>query len=311
MKRFKLIVKRVVQIVPILLIVTLLAFFLSNVSSGDVATVTLQSRGVQPTEQNLAAVREELGLNAPLPVQYINWLKKAVQFDFGISFQTHKPVSEEIFARFPATLKLALAATLMSLVFSIPLALLSARYKDSTADHTIRILSSVGATIPDFWLGLMLLYLFGVVLKIVPVISGSKLSNIFLPAFTLSVAYGATYVRVLRSNLIEVRRFDYMKAARARGLGEGKALAKHGLKNALLPMVTLIGINFGKLLSGQIATETIFSWNGIGKFAVDSMKVKDLPVIQGYIMIVSITYIAINLILDILYMYIDPRIQSD
>lgn len=311
MRRLKFILKRVIQIIPILFVVTILAFFLSNVSAGNVATITLQSEGIQPTEQNIAAVRNELGLNDSLPVQYLNWLKKAVRFDFGVSFQTKKPVSTEIMTRFPATLKLALAATLLSVLFSVPLALLACRYKDSALDNAIRIGSAVGATMPDFWIGLMLLYLFGVVLKIVPVISGSKISNIFLPAFTLSLPYGSTYVRVLQSNLDEEKRFDYIKAARARGLSEGKALAKHGLKNAMLPMITLVGINFGKLISGQIACETIFSWNGIGKFAVESMKQKDLPVIQGYIMIVSVTYILINLILDVAYTYIDPRIQME
>jgi ABC-type dipeptide/oligopeptide/nickel transport systems, permease components len=311
MKRLKLIAKRLAQLVPILILVSVLAFTLSNVSAGDVATITLQSRGLEPNKQNITAIREELGLNAPLPVQYLNWLQKAVKFDFGVSFQTKKPVSYEILSRFPATLALALAATIISLLFSIPLALFAARRKDSAADHAIRLGSSIGATLPDFWIGLMLLYFFGVFLKIAPVISGSKLRNIFLPAFTLSLPYGASYVRVLRSNLIEVKRYNYMKAARARGLSESRALSKHGLKNALLPVVTLIGINFGKLLSGQIACETIFSWNGIGKFAIDSMRLKDLPVIQGYIMIVSITYILINLILDIVYMYIDPRIQCD
>lgn len=310
MKRTKLIANRIIQIIPILLIVTILAFILSNVSAGDVATVTLQSRGVQVTEENLAAVRDELGLNDPIHVQYWNWLKNAVRFDFGNSFQTGRPVSEEILSRFPATLKLALVATLISLLMAIPLAILSARYKDSLFDNGIRITSSIAATMPDFWLGLMLLYLFAVEWGIAPVISGSKMENIMLPAFTLSVANTAVYTRVLRSNLLEAGRGDYITAARARGLGKSAALIKHGLKNALLPLVTLVGVNFGKMLSGQVAVETIFSWNGIGQFAVSCMKQKDLPVIQGYIIVVSVTYILINLILDIAYMFIDPRINS-
>ncbi len=311
MKRTKLVLNRILQIIPILLIVTILAFVLSNVSAGDVASVTLQSRGVQVTEENLEAVREELGLNAPMPVQYWNWLKKAVCFDFGNSFQTNRPVSEEILSRFPATLKLALAATLISLLMAIPLAVFSARYKDSLFDHAVRAISSIAATMPDFWLGLMLLYLFAVEWKIAPVISGSRTENILFPAFTLSVANTAAYTRVLRSNLLDAARGDYIIAARARGLGKSMALMKHGLKNALLPLITLVGINFGKMLSGQVAVETIFSWNGIGQFAVNCMKQKDLPVIQGYIVVVSITYILINLILDLIYMFIDPRIDSE
>lgn len=310
MKKTKIIIGRLLQIIPVLLIVTVLAFILSNVSAGDVATVTLRSRGVQVTEENLAAIEEELGLNKPLVVQYFNWLKNAVHFDFGNSFQTGRPVSEEILSRFPATLKLALIATLISLIISIPLSVLSARYKNSIFDNIVRAVSSVSATIPDFWLGLMLLYLFAIELKIAPVISGSKIENILLPAFTLSVANTAAYTRVLRNNLLEANRGDYITAARARGLGRSAALVKHGLKNALLPMITLVGVNFGKMLSGQVAVETIFSWNGIGQFAISCMRQKDLPVIQGYIIIVSVTYILINLALDIIYLFIDPRIEA-
>ena len=157
----------------------------------------------------------------------------------------------------------------------------------------------------------MLLYFFAVELKIAPVVSGSSMKNIFLPAFTLSVANTAVYTRVLRGNLLEASSGDYILAARARGLGKSAALVKHGLKNSMLPMVTLIGVNFGKMLSGQVAVETIFSWNGIGQFAISCMKQKDLPVIQGYIIVVSVTYILINLALDIIYVFIDPRIASE
>ncbi|AFQ42582.1 ABC transporter permease [Desulfosporosinus meridiei] len=309
MKKFELIIKRVLQVIPMLLIVSILAFALSNLSSGDVAEITIRSEGLEVTEQNLAAVREELGLNAALPVQYLNWLTKAARFDFGVSFQTKKSVSEEIISRFPATLKLAITAMSISVLLAIPIALISARYKDSIIDHFFRILSTVGVTMPDFWLGLMLLYIFAVQLKMVPVISGSKWQNIFLPAFTLSVSHIAVYTRILRNNLLEINNLDYMRAARARGLSQNAALLRHGLKNAVLPCITLIGVDFGHLLAGQFACETIFSWNGIGKFAIDSIKLKDLPVIQGYIMIVAVTFIVVNLFLDILYLYIDPKIQ--
>jgi len=311
MKKFKFILKRLLQIIPMLIIVTVLAFALSNMSSGDVAEITLRSQGLEVTEKNIVVVRDELGLDAPLPVQYVNWLMKAANFDFGISFQTNKPVADEILSRYPATFMLAVAAMLISILMAIPIALISARYKDSLLDHFFRIVSTAGATMPDFWLGLMLLYIFAVQLKLVPVISGSKLQNILLPAFTLSIHYAAIYIRILRNNLIEINSYDYVRAARARGLSKNAALLRHGLKNAVLPCITLIGVDFGKLLAGQFACETIFSWNGIGKFAVDSINLKDLPVIQGYIIIVAITYITINLLLDILYLYIDPKIQIE
>jgi peptide/nickel transport system permease protein len=311
MKKFKFILKRLLQIIPMLIIVTILAFALSNMSSGDVAEITLRSQGLEVTEKNIVVVRDELGLDAPLPVQYVNWLMKAANFDFGISFQTNKPVADEILSRYPATFMLAVAAMLISILMAIPIALISARYKDSLLDHFFRIVSTAGATMPDFWLGLMLLYIFAVQLKLVPVISGSKLQNILLPAFTLSIHYAAIYIRILRNNLIEINSYDYVRAARARGLSKNAALLRHGLKNAVLPCITLIGVDFGKLLAAQFACETTFSWNGIGKFAVDSINLKDLPVIQGYIIIVAITYITINLLLDILYLYIDPKIQIE
>ncbi|MDR1041514.1 MAG: ABC transporter permease [Deltaproteobacteria bacterium] len=302
-------VNRLLQLIPMLLVVSVLAFALSNASSGDVAEITLRSQGIEVNERNIAVLREEMGLNDPLPVQYANWLKKAVRLDFGRSFQSKKPVSDEILQRFPATLKLALTATLLSILYSVPIALAAALYKDSPFDHLVRVGSTGGAVIPDFWLGLMLLYLLGVHLKIVPIISGDSMRNILLPAFTLSVTYGATYIRVLRANLIEIRHEPFMKAAAARGLSAWGALLRHGLKNAVLPLVTLIGINFGRLLGGQIACESIFSWNGIGKFAIESIRLKDLPVIQAYLIVVAVTYIIINLILDILYMFIDPKIK--
>ncbi len=305
----KYIVNRLIQILPMLLVVSVLAFTLSNVSSGDVAEITLRSQGIKVTERSLAATRAELGLNEPLPVQFFTWLGRAVRLDFGTSFQTRKPVIEEIFLRFPATLQLALAATLFSILYALPLAFFAARYKDSLFDHSVRLVSTAGAVIPNFCLGLVLLYFFGVWLRIVPVISGSKWQNIFLPAFTLSVTYGATYIRILRSNLIETRSSTYIKAARARGLSETAALWRHGLRNAVLPVITLVGLSFGRLLGGQIACETIFSWNGIGKFAVESIRLKDLPVIQAYLIVVALAYISINLVLDIVYMVVDPKIR--
>lgn len=311
MRNSKFIIRRILQTIPILVIVTVLAFMLSNISGGDVAAITIRSQGQEVSKENLAAMHAALGLDMPLYEQYGVWLQKAVQLDFGTSFQTGKPVTDEIFSRFPATVRLALAATFFAVAIAVPLAILSVRYKDSWCDHLLRVFSTAGVAMPDFWLGLMLLYFFAVKLHIVPVISGNKWDNIFLPAVTLSVSYGATYLRVLRENLLEISRLPYICAGRARGLGRTEVLFRHGLKNAMLPCITLIGINFGKLLAGQFAVETIFSWNGIGKFAVESIRLKDMPVIQGYIMCVAIAYIIINLLLDILYLYINPKIRIE
>lgn len=305
------IIKRLLQIIPMLLIVTVFAFILSNLSSGDVAEIAIRKEGGIVTEQTVAAMREELGLNKPIPMQYLDWLGRAIRFDFGTSFISKKPVIEEVLSRFPNTLYLALIATAMAMAIAIPIAMLSAKWKGSVLDHGLRVLTTGAATLPDFWMGLMLLYAFGVSMGIVPVIAGSSIGNIFLPAFTLSISYAAIYTRMLRSNLIEVMQSNYIKAARAKGLGQWGAMVKHGLKNAVLPCVTLVATNFGSMLSGAYAVEMIFSWNGIGKYAIESVKAKDFPVIQCYLIAVALSYILVNLIVDVLYAYIDPKIKLE
>lgn len=305
------IIKRLLQIIPMLLIVTVFAFILSNLSSGDVAEIAIRKEGGIVTEQTVAAMREELGLNKPIPMQYLDWLGRAIRFDFGTSFISKKPVIEEVLSRFPNTLYLALIATAMAMAIAIPIAMLSAKWKGSVLDHGLRVLTTGAATLPDFWMGLMLLYAFGVSMGIVPVIAGSSIGNIFLPAFTLSISYAAIYTRMLRSNLIEVMQSHYIKAARAKGLGQWGAMVKHGLKNAVLPCVTLVATNFGSMLSGAYAVEMIFSWNGIGKYAIESVKAKDFPVIQCYLIAVALSYILVNLIVDVLYAYIDPKIKLE
>lgn len=311
MDKTRFIIKRLLQIIPMLLIVTVFAFILSNLSSGDVAEIAIRKEGGIVTEQTVAAMREELGLNKPIPMQYLDWLGRAIRFDFGTSFISKKPVIEEVLSRFPNTLYLALIATAMAMAIAIPIAMLSAKWKGSVLDHGLRVLTTGAATLPDFWMGLMLLYAFGVSMGIVPVIAGSSIGNIFLPAFTLSISYAAIYTRMLRSNLIEVMQSHYIKAARAKGLGQWGAMIKHGLKNAVLPCVTLVATNFGSMLSGAYAVEMIFSWNGIGKYAIESVKAKDFPVIQCYLIAVALSYILVNLIVDVLYAYIDPKIKLE
>lgn len=311
MSRLRFIIKRLLLIIPMLLVVSIFAFMLNNLSSGDVATIAIQKEGGMINEQTINAKREELGLNKPLVLQYLDWLKKAVCLNFGDSFINKKPVIEEIMSKFPNTLVLALLATLFALVIAIPIAMISAKFKGTALDHGLRVLTTGAATMPDFWLGLMLLYALGVFLKIVPVIAGSNYTNVFLPAFVLSISYAAIYTRMLRSNLIEVMQTQYIKAARAKGRSEFGAMIFHGLKNAILPCVTLVATNFGSMISGAYAVEMIFSWNGIGKFAIESVKAKDMPVIQCYLIMVALSYIAINLLVDILYAYIDPKIKLE
>ncbi len=294
-----------------LIVVTILAFTLSNLSGGDVASIAIRNEGGIVTEETLQAKRVELGLDKPLPEQYLNWLKRAVKLDFGTSFTTKKTVIYEIGRRFPATLELAIVATLMALLIAIPAALISVTYRGRLMDHLIRFLTTIGATAPNFWVGLILLYWLAIELKIVPVIAGSKISNIFLPAFVMSFEHIAMYTRLLRGSLLDVMNANYIMAARTKGLTYRSVMIRHGLKNAVLPCVTLLATNLSGLICGSFTIETIFSWNGIGMFAVQSVKAKDLPVIQGYIMAVAVAYILINLAIDIAYSFINPKIKLE
>lgn len=306
-KRF--IINRILQVIPMLFIISIIAFTLSHFSTGDVAEITLRNEGGQVTPEAVDAVRAELGLDKPLVTQYFNWLGNVIKLDFGTSFRSNQPVWDEIVYRFPATFMLALCAAVLSILLAIPMAMISAKYKDTWIDHSFRFISTGGATMPDFFLGLLLLYLFAIHLDIFPVVAGNQLQHIFLPAFTLSLGYAAIYTRLLRTNIIEVMDATYMKAAKIKGLSNNAVLIKHGLKNAIIPCITLMGSNFGTLVTGSFAVEMIFSWNGIGMFALESIKAKDLPVIQGYILFVAISFVLINLIIDICYTYIDPKIK--
>lgn len=309
MKKIKFIIKRLLYAIPMLIVVSILAFTLSNLSSGDAAVITLRNEGVEITDENIEVVRTELGLNKPVTQQYVDWIVKVSNLDFGTSFQTKRPVIDEIMSRFPATLKLALVSMLISIIIAIPIAFISVRYKNKFIDHLFRILTTISNTLPDFLVSLILLSVLAVKFNVFNVVSGNRIENIFLPAFALSLSPAASYVRLLRNNLIEVEQLNYIKTARAKGLSKNKALLKHGLKNAIVPCITLMGTNCGVLIAGNFACETIFSWNGIGKFAVESIKMKDFPVIQCYILIAAISYILVNLILDIIYVYIDPKVK--
>ena len=305
------ILKRIALIIPMLIVISILAFALSNLSSGDVASIAIRNEGGIVNDVTLEAKREELGLNKPLPVQYLNWLGKAIQLDFGNSFTTKKPVIYEIGRRFPATLELALMAALIAVVCAVPFALISVHYKDKLPDFLIRVFTTIGATMPNFWLGLLLLYFFAIQLGIAPVISGSKFSNIFLPAFVMSLEHMALYTRLLRGSIIQVMDTGYIKAARTKGLTYRAVMLKHALRNAVLPCLTLLATNLSGLICGSFTIETIFSWNGIGKFAVESVRAKDLPVVEGYIVAVALTYILVNLIMDIVYSYVNPKIKLE
>lgn len=330
------ILKRLLNLIPVLLGITLLVFILLHLIPGDPAQILA---GTRATPEIVEAIREQLGLNKPLPIQYLLFLGNLLRFNLGNSIMSGASIIQEITIRWPATFELSLAAMLIALILGIPAGVLAAVRKNSAIDNLTMSGSLIGVSMPVFWLGLLLIYLFAVNWQWLPpglrmsqeVATSFKpmtgfyifdallqlnwkalkdvLAHLVLPAFTLSTISLAIIARITRSAMLEVLSQDYIRTARAKGVLERWVIFKHALKNALLPVVTIIGLQFGTLLSGAILTETIFSWPGIGLWIYDGILNRDYPVVQGGVIFVSISFVLINLLVDISYAFLDPRIQ--
>ncbi len=303
--------KRLLYLLPVMLGVSIVTFGLINLAPGDPAELILRSGGVEPTREAVEALREELGLNDPVYIQYGRWVWNAAQLNLGKSFRTGRPVAEEILSRFPATLELAFAAMAFMICLALPAGILSALYRHAFLDHLSRLGALFGASLPGFWLGLVLIYFFAVKLGVLPVMGRGGLKHLVLPAVTLGFGLAAVYARILRAGMLDVLGQDYIRVARAKGLKEKWVIGRHALKNALLPAVTLLGMSFGHLLGGAVIVETIFAWPGVGKFAVDSIFNRDYPVIQGYALFMAVVFVLVNLLVDISYVFLDPRIRLE
>ncbi len=303
--------RRILYLLPVMLGVSIITFALINLAPGDPAEIILRADGMEPTAEAVAVLREELGLNDPLYIQYGRWLWGVLHLDLGESFRTGRPVAEELFSRLPATLELTCAALVFMVILAVPAGILSALYRHTLVDHLGRLGALAGASLPGFWLGLVLIYLFSVKLGILPVMGRGGLEHLVLPAVTLGFGMAAVYARVLRAGMLDVLGQDYIKVARAKGLKEKWVIGRHALKNALLPAVTLLGMSFGSLLGGAVIVETIFAWPGVGKFAVESIFNRDYPVIQGYALIMAVVFVLANLLVDISYVFLDPRIRLE
>ncbi|AKL96322.1 ABC-type dipeptide/oligopeptide/nickel transport system, permease component [Clostridium aceticum] len=301
--------KRMVFLLLVMLGVSFLAFSMSHLTPGDPAEVILRMDSIDPTPEAVALMRERMGLNDPVLVQYGKWLLKAVQGDLGVSFRTRRSVLEELLQRLPATVELTLAGTVVLLLVSIPLGLLSAFYKNTKIDHFSRFFALIGASLPSFWLGLIFIYFFAVKYSLFPVMGRGSMLHLVLPGLTLGLGMSATYARLLRASMLEVLGQDFIQVARARGLKEKTILIGHALKNALLPLVTIFGMSLGHLLGGTVIVETIFAWPGIGKYLVDSIFTRDYPVVQGYVLLMALIFVTVNLMVDISYTFIDPRMR--
>lgn len=303
--------RRLLQIVIVLFGISFLTFLLTYIAPGDPVRAMYAASGSIPSDEILEQTREALGLNEPFLVQYFNWLTGCLQGDFGTSYAYSKPVLQLLSARLWPTLKLALVSLILMLIIAVPLGILSAVHQGGIADYIVRGLSFLGASLPNFWVGMVLLYVFGVKLNLLPVVStGQGFEKLILPAVTLAIAMAAKYTRQVRTAFLEELNQDYVVGARCRGISESVILWRHVLPNSLLPLVTMLGLSMGSLLGGTAVVEVIFSYPGLGSLAVSAISSMDYPLIQGYVLWIALIYMVINLLVDLSYHFLDPRIRE-
>lgn len=308
----KYLLKRLLCLIPVFLGVTILAFLLTGLSSVDAVDLKESSSGGVMSEAEKEALREELGLNEPKAVQYLQWLKNALRGDFGESYVSGKPVLVSFCEKLPATIALAALALAMTVCFSFPLGILSAKYQNMWADRSISLFCFAGNSFPGFFTALLLLYFFSLKWNLFPVLSmGKGWKSCVLPAATLAVSMTAKYTRQVRSAVLAELEQEYVAGARARGLSENRILFGNILKSVLLRMVTLLFLSAGSLLGGTAIVETIFMWNGVGKMAVDAVSMHDIPVIQAYLVWMAAIYLLLHLIADLLMGALDPRAKLE
>lgn len=303
--------KRLLHLVPVLFGITFLTFALTYFSPGDPALLMLSATGVTPSPELVQKVREELGLNNPFLFQYFHWLGGVFVGNFGTSYKYSRPVLDLILVALPATFKLAGASLVMMMFIALPLGIMSALHKNKVLDYIIRIISFFGISMPGFWVGLLLMYIFSIKFKLLPVVGDTGWKSIILPAVTLTIAMASKYTRQLRAAILEEISQDYVIGAKARGVKDRAILFGHVLKSSLLSIVTLLGLSLGSLLGGTAIVETIFSWPGVGKLAVEAIFSRDYPVIQGYVVWMTVIYVLINMVVDISYYFLDPRIRLE
>lgn len=301
---------RLLQILIVLIGISFITFLLTYISPGDPARNMLTATGVMPTEELVQETRQELGLNDPFLVQYFRWLTNCLHGDFGKSYSLNKPVTELLAGRVFPTLKLAFLSVVMMLFIAVPLGVLSALYKDSWIDNLVRSVTFLGCSMPNFWVGLLLMLLLCVKFRIFPVISSAgDFKSLFLPALTLAIAMSSKYTRQVRTAMLEELSQDYVTGAEARGVKRSRIIWCNVFPNALLPLITMLGLSIGSLLGGTSVVEVIFSYPGLGNLAVSAITSCDYNLIQGYVLWMSLIYMVINLIVDASYICIDPRMR--
>jgi len=299
------ILKRLVQVIPVLIGITVVAFVLVRLT-GDPATIMLPPEAPAAT---VAAFRAEFGLDQPIHIQYLRFVGDALRGDFGKSLRYREPVGDLVLERLPATLELAIGAMAIAVFIGIPVGVLSAVKRNSWIDTVTRFFALFGQAVPSFYLGLMLIMIIAVQFRWLPTGGRGSLEQLILPAVTLGVHLMALTARFSRGAVLDVLRQDYIRTGRAKGLGETILLSRHVMKNAMIPIVTVIGLQVGAMFSGAVVTETVFSWPGIGRLMVQAISTRDFPIVQATVMIVAVIFVVVNLLVDLTYAWLDPRIK--
>lgn len=300
--------KRLILAVPVLVGISIVVFAMIRLIPGDPAQLMA---GQAATEEVVREIRNSLGLDRPIFVQYAFFLRSAVRGDLGKSLFNGEPVRRELAQRFPRTIRLAAASIFVALLIGVPAGIISATRQLSWVDSAVMVLALAGVSMPVFWLGLNLILVFAVRLHWLPAIGHETWKHLILPAITLGTASAAIIARMTRSSMLEVLRQDYVRTARAKGLGEERVVNYHALRNALIPVVTIVGLQLGTLLSGAVLTESVFAWPGVGRLLVDAVLARDYPIIQGTVLLIATTFVMLNIVVDTVYALLDPRIRYE
>lgn len=310
--RLKRIRSKILQVITVLLGVSFLTFLLTFLAPGDPVTAMYEASGTIPTPEMIETARKSMGLDKPFIVQYTTWLANCLKGDFGTSLLKHSTVLSIIMERLVPTIKLAFLSLGIMLITSIPAGIISAVKKDKFSDYFIRGINFIGVSMPGFWIGLMLLYVFALKLNLLPVVSNANgVVQMILPAITLAISMSAKYTRQVRTAVLEELNQDYVTGARARGIKESVILFKHVIPNAMLPLITLLGLSLGSLLGGTAVVEVIFSYQGLGNLVVSAVSTRDYPLIQGIVLWIAMIYMFVNILVDISYGFLDPRIREE
>ena len=304
------ILKRIILLIPLLLAITFLSFAMMRIAGSDVVEQKMLNTGQVVSETQLKMAKEELGLNSPFLVQYFRWLKNLLHGDMGVSYVSGKDVFETFISKLPATIWLTISSIVFTIIISIPLGIISAIYQNKFIDYLIRFFSFIGNSLPNFFVSLVLMYILSIRLGWLPIISKEvSATSIIMPTLTLAIAMSSKYLRQVRATVLDELNKDYVVGAKARGVNFSTTLIFSVMKSTLVTIITLLALSIGSLLGGTAIVESIFMWDGVGKMAVDAINMRDYPIIQAYVMWMAIIYVLVNLVTDISYQFIDPRIR--